>query len=503
MNLETNVVQVPLEEIIPNRFQPRLAFDEQGLKELSDSIKEHGVIQPLVLRRVGDKYEIIAGERRYKASTMAGLLMVPAVIADVDDNKSAEVALVENVQRRDLTPIEEAKSYKNLLDKGYMTQEQLAQKMGLSQSAISNKLRLLNLAEEVQEALLNERISERHARALLVVTSHEEQIRWLDRIINERLTVRQLDTELKKLKLNKEDELIPLVNIAPNLEAIKSNAIDINPPIEQKIIPDLLDVNHQKQAEFELQNKVDEIKPEDTQRRFFNFLEYEAANLDMSDEDNTGAEGQNITPILEMNSVETSDEITTLDLTTMPVDIGSTIEQPIVISELEVAKPKIETLEIGLPSQINDEVVSITDSTANFFDNYQNNIRSTVPAGIQPLTIEQPTQQITPIEEQTQSITNPMELTPIVAAVEPEQTTMIQEKQQVEEKRYIDPVSIIETLDPNYQAKTQEEAGLDLKTAINTLREVTRNLDNTGFKLEVEEIDFDVYYQFVIKVQKK
>ena len=114
MKMEDNVLQISVDDIIPNRFQPRLAFDEQGLKELASSIKEHGIIQPLVLRKLGSKYEIIAGERRYKASIMAGLTTVPAVISNIDDNSSAEIALVENIQRRNLTPIEEARSYKNL-----------------------------------------------------------------------------------------------------------------------------------------------------------------------------------------------------------------------------------------------------------------------------------------------------------------------------------------------------------------------------------------------------
>ena len=153
MNLDQTVIQVHIEDIIPNRFQPRLNFDEEALQELAESIKEHGIIQPLVLRKLGDKYEIIAGERRYKAATMAGLSTVPAVIANIDDNRAAEVAIVENVQRKNLTAIEEARSYKNLLDKGYLTQEGLAKKMGLSQPAIANKLRLLNLDDEVQQAL--------------------------------------------------------------------------------------------------------------------------------------------------------------------------------------------------------------------------------------------------------------------------------------------------------------------------------------------------------------
>lgn len=199
MNLEQNILQIPIDNIIPNRFQPRLTFEDRGLEELANSIKQHGIIQPLVLRRIGDKYEIIAGERRYKAATLAGLDKVPAIIADIDDNKSAEVAIVENVQRRDLTPIEEARSYKNLLDKGYLTQSELAKKMGLSQSAIANKLRLLNLDEKVQNALLNNQISERHARSLLILPTNELQIEWLNRIIGERMTVRQLDDALKNI----------------------------------------------------------------------------------------------------------------------------------------------------------------------------------------------------------------------------------------------------------------------------------------------------------------
>lgn len=206
MKLEPNVQYINVENIIPNRFQPRLTFDENALKELAMSIKEHGIIQPLVLRKLSnDKYEIIAGERRYKASQIAGLNQVPAIIADLDDNASAEVALVENLQRRNLSAIEEAKSYKKLLDRGYLTQEVLAKRLGISQSSVANKVRLLNLTEEVQDALMNEKISERHARSLLQLTNKNDQINMLNKIINNRYTVRQLDAEIKK-ELNKETE---------------------------------------------------------------------------------------------------------------------------------------------------------------------------------------------------------------------------------------------------------------------------------------------------------
>ena len=206
MKLEPNVQYINVESIIPNRFQPRLTFDENALKELAMSIKEHGIIQPLVLRKLGnDKFEIIAGERRYKASQIAGLNQVPAIIADLDDNASAEVALVENLQRRNLSAIEEAKSYKKLLDRGYLTQEVLAKRLGISQSSVANKVRLLNLTEEVQDALMNEKISERHARSLLQLSDKDDQINMLNKIIDNRYTVRQLDAEIKKV-LNKETE---------------------------------------------------------------------------------------------------------------------------------------------------------------------------------------------------------------------------------------------------------------------------------------------------------
>lgn len=206
MNNKEQVQEIFVEDIIPNRFQPRLTFDEKALQELADSIKAHGVIQPLVLRKVGNKYEIIAGERRYKASCMAGLKQVPAIVREMSDDESAEVALIENVQRKNLTSIEEAQSYKNLLDRGYMTQEELAGKIGVSQPTIANKLRLLNLCDEVQDALLNEKISERHARSLLQIENPDEQKKMLNRIIKERLTVKQLDNEIKKLLQGNNDD---------------------------------------------------------------------------------------------------------------------------------------------------------------------------------------------------------------------------------------------------------------------------------------------------------
>lgn len=204
MDGNSEVVSLYLDDIIPNRFQPREVFDDQALKELAVSIKEHGVIQPIIVRKVDNKYEIIAGERRYKASTMAGLTKIPAIVKNLDDKESSKVALIENLQRRDLTPIEEARTYQKILElEDDMTQEQLAATMGKTQSSVSNKLRLLALPDEVQDALLKTKISERHARSLLNLQDKNDQIKMLNRIIDEKMTVRDLDKEIKLINDSK------------------------------------------------------------------------------------------------------------------------------------------------------------------------------------------------------------------------------------------------------------------------------------------------------------
>lgn len=220
-----NVQELDLNDILPNRFQPRIKFNEDLILELSESVKEHGVIQPIIVRPIDDKFEIVAGERRFKASALAGLNTIPAIVLNLEDKESIEYALLENVQREDLSAIEEAITYKKILDMGYITQIQLAQKLGKSQSAIANKLRLLKLCDEVQEALMEKKISERHARSLLKIDSFSEQRNMLYRIIKEKLTVRQLDNELsnlsKKDKIdNKDEDKKELIN---NKEIVSEN----------------------------------------------------------------------------------------------------------------------------------------------------------------------------------------------------------------------------------------------------------------------------------------
>ena len=213
-----------MNDILPNRFQPRIRFDEEKLEELAESIGKYGVIQPIVVRPIGNKFEIIAGERRYKASMLANRSTIPAIVVNLSDKDSEEIALLENVQRQELSPIEEAVSYKRILDMGYITQEGLAKKLGKSQSTIANKIRLLNLDDEVQSYLLNNRISERHARSLLRIPNKDKQVEMLHRIVEERLTVKQTDREIEKLKENM------------NIENIVQKPVDIDIPKKEDSI---------------------------------------------------------------------------------------------------------------------------------------------------------------------------------------------------------------------------------------------------------------------------
>ncbi len=273
MKMEAQIRLINIDSIIPNRFQPRLQFDDEALNELAASIKEHGIIQPLVLRRVGDKFEIIAGERRFKAAQLAGLTSVPAVISDLDDNESAEVAIIENTHRRDLSPIEEAKSYKKLLDRKYVTQEQLASRLGTSQSNVANKIRLLTLDETVQNALLKEQISERHARSLLRVTDKFKQVDLLNKTINEKWPVRKLDEEIDKIlgTYKKDSTTTGAINTNSRIDIDVDNIVENSADIllDEEYTP----VNYQYQTRVKDDNKKRDSL-------FFNNLENESANMD-------------------------------------------------------------------------------------------------------------------------------------------------------------------------------------------------------------------------------
>lgn len=182
--------KLPIEQIVPNPNQPRTHFNETELNELSESIREHGVLQPLLVRKKGSKYEIIAGERRYQASKLADLTEVPVIIKDVDDQEMLALALIENLQRSDLNPLEEAKGYRQLIDASGMTQDALSKAVSKSRSAITNSLRLLDLPEAVQQMIFEGKLTAGHARAILAVPYEDARIKLAERVVNEGLSVR-------------------------------------------------------------------------------------------------------------------------------------------------------------------------------------------------------------------------------------------------------------------------------------------------------------------------
>lgn len=206
MQTDTGITKLDINLIIPNKYQPRKVFDDKALSSLAESIQNYGIINPILVRKKEDKYEIIAGERRYRAAKSLGFTEVPVIIKNANEQQMAELSLIENIQRQGLSPIEEAKSYEEIMRIGNHTQSTLATKLGKSQSSIANKIRLLSLPTEVQDALAHKKISERHARSLLTITEEEKQLDILERIIKEKLTVKETEEIINEKEIS-EDEI--------------------------------------------------------------------------------------------------------------------------------------------------------------------------------------------------------------------------------------------------------------------------------------------------------
>lgn len=470
MNKE-EVQQIFVEDIIPNRFQPRLTFDEKALKELSDSIKVHGVIQPLVLRKVGNKYEIIAGERRYKASCMAGLKQVPAIVREMSDNDSAEIALIENVQRKNLTSIEEAKSYRNLLDRGYLTQEELANKLGVSQSTIANKLRLLNLCEEVQNALLNEQISERHARSLLAIDNPDDQKKLLDKIIKERLTVSKLDALIKKVKAGE-----PIDQI-----------------IENKPSNEVMNMNSQE-SQMMNQNAImnGAVPPQDVETFVPNGPVNQPPmqtpyNQPMQNAYNPFTQGQMSGNVPMQNSMPQempygtpyNNPMNMPQQNGMPQDYGQNMgmmnnQPPMMDNQMMAPGANPYMPNQGMPYQQNN---LLYNSQA---DNMAPQGQTTAPVGVNTMLDYDPT------------VLNPVNV---------DNTALISNEPSVETFNMFGDV-----IDPNSIKEADEEKAVEppsIGDQINYVREVVENIKTNGFEVETEEFDLEDNYQFTIRIKKQ
>lgn len=555
MKNERKVIEINIDDILPNRFQPRIKFDEEAINELSISIKEHGVIQPIVVREVGDKYEIIAGERRYKASVMAGLETIPAVITKLDDKDSAEVALIENVQRQDLTPIEEAVSYRKILDMGYLTQEQLASKLGKSQSAVANKLRLLNLEDEVQEALLNEQISERHARSLLKLENSDMQIEMLNRIISERLTVRKTDEEIDKMIDNngveKEINTQPIdfnfesenkeENLFDTKEEINTSnpfffgndSSNINEPIEQNNMfnsNDFVDLN-------KIENEAQDIYPKEEPKDINSFLE----------------------PTLLMNDIEPSEVNEQVEVQPEPVQPvqeepkqehkffdffrKSEPEEKIEQKTEEIVQPQMSQ-----PESIEPQVEENASQDGKFFNFFNNNEEPEIENnnGFN-FNYENEPKEATEVDEKEENNNFNYENkeTPVDSVEEnkPEEIDandfnfnyeLGQDEEKIETKEENEPIDLNDLLNENVSTNeeftnlfdneeekytfnevkpeeiiTSEEKEVNLTNdvsqingAIDRVRELLKELENIGYKVNSEEVDFENKYQITINIEK-
>lgn len=217
-------LEIEISKITANPYQPRVKFDAEKLEELSQSIKSHGIIQPIVVSQSGSRFELIAGERRLQAAKLAGLERVPVVVRSIKEKEKLELALAENIQRHNLNPIEEANAYQRMEKEFQMSQEEVARKIGKSRSAVANKTRLLNLPTEVQKALIEENITEGHAKAILAIGNSEKQRALLDLILKSNLTVRQAEDKTKEISVKSHQRK---VNIDPEIKELENKLTGI------------------------------------------------------------------------------------------------------------------------------------------------------------------------------------------------------------------------------------------------------------------------------------
>lgn len=240
VNDEDRILKLKISLVDPKRDQPRKYFDKEALEELSASIAENGLLQPILVREYGEgRYQIIAGERRFRASKLAGLTEIPAIVLEKDDRKAAQIALIENIQREDLNPLEEALAYKSLAEEYDMTQEELSLKVGKSRSAIANMLRLLDLPDEILTLVASKELSAGHARTLLGVKDRDDMILLAQKAVEEDLSVRVLEEEVKRINKPKkeesnEEEPLPLVDYFRELELRVQSHLGRKVKIEEK-----------------------------------------------------------------------------------------------------------------------------------------------------------------------------------------------------------------------------------------------------------------------------
>ena len=528
MQMSKEVHILKLDEILPNRFQPRIVFDETAINELTESIKEYGVIEPIIVRKVADKYEIIAGERRYKASVLAGKDTIPAIITDLNDKDSAEIALIENVQRQNLTPIEEAVSYKKILDMGYMNQSDLANKLGKTQSTIANKLRLLNLTDEVQEALLHERISERHARSLLRLPN-DKQNAMLERITKERMTVRKTDEEINKILSGNTDEgtekKLENAPVAPVVEAKEEKEeknMNNNDFMNQFNIPNTPIMETPKVEPVVAQPVVTEAPVAQAGSPFDGNV---VKAPEMFQPNNMPVEQvQPITPFPTPNPVENGEPTPVVtpqvEQTVQTINNEPATEEnadtPITgrFFNMFGATPVEEEPQVTPVAPVEpvvaQPVVTDTPEAPSFdFNPFgQAPVTEQSPV-VQPIVNETVTEQPTlePIPMPNIPVTPEMQPTVQPEIMNPVQTFQLNDNQEFTNS------SVVElgtfgarrmeepTLEP-LMTSNEPVQKVEMKEIINMIRNCADQIERSGYVIDTDELDFDDNYQVIFKIQK-
>ena len=238
---ENGEIMVKINEVEPNRDQPRKDFDEDALMELADSIKQFGILQPLIVQKKKNYYEIIAGERRWRAAKLAGVKEVPIIVKNYTDQEIVEISLIENIQRENLNPIEEAMAFKRLLEEFNLKQDEVAERVSKSRTAVTNSMRLLKLSERVQQMIVDDMISTGHARALLAIDDEEQQYMLANKIFDEKLSVREteklvkiLKNPKKEVKKPKDEHMFVYTNLEEHMKNIIGTKVSVNPKANGK-----------------------------------------------------------------------------------------------------------------------------------------------------------------------------------------------------------------------------------------------------------------------------
>ena len=507
--------ELNISDVLPNRFQPRLKFEQESLDQLAESISKFGVIEPVVVRPVGNKFEIVAGERRYKASKLASKSTIPAIVINLSDKDSEELALLENVQRKALNPIEEAVSYKRILDAGYINREELAKKIGKSQTEIFNKIRLLSLSDEVQSYLLNGKISERHARSLLKIENLDNQTEMLHRIVNERLTVKQTDREIRKILENNEikvDNVEVLSfeergNEKMDIDKIMREAQDINqvPQETTANMPDLMAKNNDVQSEPIVRNDISEN------------------NVNISDDNKfIGQPPIDVTPSPQVqvendNFNNVFNGPLNVDSSNLPFNepVQPVAPEPMpTVDPVNMAAPAFEA---GLNPSSQQE---ISNAVSNAFNNYNTSNETSLPGIVENSKfINVPDTNILQDNVTGENATSnviqsgvtpePMTAVDSVQPVAPEPMPTVDPIQPVapEPMPTVDPIQPVApepmpTVDPVQPVAPEPMPTNDFSKIVQMLRDCANQIEKNGHFVNMDELDLGNQYRVTITIDK-